>query len=243
MDMAVTLPLGELLNESSHLRKEIAYGMQTTTPRYRVKKPGEPAPANAVIPRENRLYGAQAAFPPAITARAREDDGQAKPLFVTSWIDNIKCPKTLIDGGSLVELISLRVMNQLPHIPIHTDGHVNIALADDRPSTLTRYAMLPVNVEGVVAKVKAYILPVGAYDLLLGMRYQRRVGMTINLEEGQVTMKGDDHKVRAVPGKLAPNTIQHHLPILEVEEEQDDTEDLLQAIIDGDDSDSGKEDC
>lgn len=75
-------------------------------------------------------------------------------------------------------------MGQLPHIKVHTDGHVNISLADDKSSTLTKYAWIPVNVEGVQAVVKAHILPVTAYDLLLGLKWQRRVRMDINHGKG-----------------------------------------------------------
>jgi hypothetical protein len=118
---------------------------------------------------------------------------------------------------------------------------MNIALADDRPATLTKYAFLPVNVEGVVATIKAYVLPVAAYDMLLGMKYQRRVGMNVDLEGGKLTIRGDDQKYRSVPAKLAPITIRTHLPTVEiVEEEIDDTEEMLQAIIDGNESDDAE---
>ena len=55
-----------------------------------------------------------AAFtPPDITARAYDDDGQSKPVMITAWIHAIKLLKTLLDGDSLVELMSRRMLNQI----------------------------------------------------------------------------------------------------------------------------------
>ena len=117
LSMNITLPLGQLLNESDQLRKEIAHGMQSSKPRYQVKRPTstkQAVPANAVFqsegPKAARPTGSRA-LPPHITARALDDDRQAGPLFITAWVEHNKFPQTLIDGGSLVELISARSMN------------------------------------------------------------------------------------------------------------------------------------
>ena len=72
MDLDVTLPLGQLLNESDQLRKEIAHGMQSSKARYRLKRPTNQTPpviANAVV-NTRRENGGIGVFPPHITTRA-----------------------------------------------------------------------------------------------------------------------------------------------------------------------------
>ena len=241
MELEVSIPLGQLLNESIQLRKEVAYGLQSSSPRYRLKKSAAPAqPAMAVMSHQGQR--GNGSFPPAVTAQAHQDDGKARPIFITAWVDHLRMSRTLVDGGSLVELISLRMVNKLPHIPVEADGHVRISLADDQLTTLTRYVVIPVNVEGVEAMIKAYILPVNAYDLLLGIRWERQVDLNVNHRSGTVTLTGSDDKRRTVPSKLAPLDVLRHLPIVEVDAEEDELDAILETIIqDGEAGDSGKE--
>ena len=183
MGLEVTLPLGQLLNESQQLWREFAFNLQSSTLRYRVKRATkEPAISGAAVSHCND------SLPPTVTSMALPDDGEASPMFCTAWLGSIKASRTLIDTGSIVDIVSERMLNQLPKQMVHSDRHLNINLADNNKCTLHNYTWLDVNVGGVEAMVQAYILPVTAYDLLLGLKWQRQVRMNINLSEGEVSI-------------------------------------------------------
>ena len=83
---------------------------------------------------------AGSAFPPKVTARALEDDGWAAPIYVSAWVEHLKCPNTLIDNGSIMEIMSQHVMNKFPNIKVHTDGNIAVTVASDQRKILTKYA-------------------------------------------------------------------------------------------------------
>lgn len=74
-----------------------------------------PVPAQVVMPRMG--------FPPKVIAQAFEDDGEARPLLITVWVGHVEMSKSLVNGGSLAEMVSKRMINKLPNIKIHQDGN------------------------------------------------------------------------------------------------------------------------
>jgi len=120
--------------------------------------------------------------------------------MIVSWIEGTKLWKTLLDGGSLVELLSRKKLNQLnPRPKVHTNGHLRVSLATDKIDTLTDYVKIAVNVEGVEALIKAWIVDVEIYDLLLGLSWLRRVHYNPHYGLGEITISGDDGQLRHVP--------------------------------------------
>lgn len=96
--------------------------------------------------------------------------------MITSWIGKVKLTKTLVDGGSIMGLVNhQKINNMTPPTHIHTDGYLRCSLATDILTTITNYIYLPVNVEGIQAVVKAYVVENQVYDLLLGVPWIRRV--------------------------------------------------------------------
>ena len=232
-DLPIQLSLGELLDRSDTTIKELAYGMQRATPRYRVKRTTEASNPIAVPPNQGNVATLAAALiPPEINARAYEDDGQSQPVMIVSWIEGTKLWKTLLDGGSLVELLSRKKLNQLnPRPKVHTNGHLRVSLATDKIDTLTDYVKIAVNVEGVEALIKAWIVDVEIYDLLLGLSWLRRVHCNPHYGLGEITISGDDGQLRHVPAQITP--METGLPIVEFDEEDEESADLAcQHLLD-----------
>ena len=154
--------------------------------------------------------------------------------MITSWIGAVKLTRTLLDGGSIVELVNRRkllAMNPPPQV--YTDGHLRVSLPTDAVHTLTNYTFLPVNVEGVEAIVKAWIVDNQVYDLLLGVPWMRRVGFNPNYATGKVTISGDDDKLRQVAAEIFP--VQVGLPTVEIgddENEEDAADAACQILLD-----------
>ncbi|KAI9884923.1 MAG: hypothetical protein M1823_003270, partial [Watsoniomyces obsoletus] len=105
----VSLTMKQLLDISPPARKQMAFALQLATPRYRrVRVPQSTVrPAGAV----NHAVAA-GSRPPVVSTKAHQDDNQASLFFITAWVNDIPVDNTLVDGGSMVDLISSRVVNQ-----------------------------------------------------------------------------------------------------------------------------------
>ena len=64
--------------------------------------------------------------------------------------------------------------------------------------------LLSVNGKGVEAVIKAWLVDVDIYDLLLGLTWMRRVHCNPHYGSGVATISGSDGVLRQVPAPLAP---------------------------------------
>ena len=82
------------------------------------------------------------------------------------------------------------------------------------------------------AIIKAWLVDVEIYDLLLGIPWMRRVRLSQSYADGRVTVRGQDSVPIEVPTKLSP--IQIDLPEVDLEPEENTTADeLCQQLLDG----------
>ena len=80
-------------------------------------------------------------------------------------------------------------------------------LANDVVVELPSYAWLEVNVQGVVARVKAFVVPAKlSYDLLLSRRWTSRVKAMEEHSTNTLTIRGSDGIPRVVHGRPDPST-------------------------------------
>jgi len=224
LDLPLELTVGELLDRSDITIKDLAFNMQRSTPRYRIKRSKVNAEDQEAETVQASMSISAAVLPPEVTARAYEDDGLSKPLMINSWIGTQRLPKSLLDGGSLVELLNRKVYNKMKPKPrIRTDGYIRVSLANDSVTTLREYVLIPINVEGIEAVIKAWLVDVEVYDLLLGVSWLRRVHCNQKYGQGKITVMGDDMTVREVPAQLMP--VSTNLPVVELDEDDDWTAD------------------
>jgi hypothetical protein len=189
-DMSVNLPIRQILDMSPAIRREVAQAMQTSAPRKRTKKT-----AQAV----NMAIDAA----PAVTAQANREDEEVECLFITSWINGKLIHRTLLDTGSVVELVS---PNTLKYLGITQTNRMEeswaIKMANDEIATIKEYVWLSVNVEGVLANVKAFVIGMGdIYDLLLSKKWMRKVRAVEDHGTGSFTLKGNDGVPVTIVGK------------------------------------------
>jgi len=70
--------------------------------------------------------------------------------MVTIQVGNIRLGRTLLDRGSIVELMNRsKVLEIHPLLKVYTDGYLRVSLATDTIYILTNYIFLLVNLEGV----------------------------------------------------------------------------------------------
>lgn len=160
----VNITAGQLFIISDTAVKQMAFSLKRCIPRYRVKKIRK-LPTNEDDAIDDALITNTAVkavtTPLIITSRAHDDDGKRQPLMITAWVNDLRVPKTLLDGGSMVALISRTLVKKMSPRPlIFRDGLLRVSLANDDLTTLTEYVKIQVNVEGVEAMVKAWLVDV-----------------------------------------------------------------------------------
>ncbi|KAI9836020.1 MAG: hypothetical protein M1819_001631 [Sarea resinae] len=213
--MHVNLPLSQLLDSSPQLRRQLAYQLQSSIVRRRgpnrarqTATPNQSIPeaSNAVpriLKRGEKNEKNEIARPPKIVSEAKDDGTLAKVIYITAWIGEVMTAKALVDSGAVVELISQDLVRRIPGVVEHpTDGNWRIRLANDSTHTLTTYVWIPVNVDGVLTTLRAFVIPGGTgYDLLLSRTWHRRVGCIHNHQSDKITIRGHDGVEHEVGGR------------------------------------------
>ena len=150
---------------------------------------------------------------PKITAKAQKDNNKAAFIYITAWINRVVVTDTLVDGGAMVDLVSSRVIKQLPHIEVYKDNPTKIVLANKTQVDFTKYIILPVNVAGVVATTRAHIVSSAkGYRIFLRLIWLRQVQMTINYGTNHITIQGTNEHPREVARREVPAKVRKYLP-------------------------------
>ena len=191
LESPVTMPLWQLLDRSPQIRAQLARAMASSKPTRRGKKVVAIAALSA------------RSAPPKIETEAHEEE-EVACLYICSWVGNQLVVKTLADTGAVVELINPRLVKLLDLKIFEMDEEWTLQLADDRLAKVKQYVWVPINVAGIVAVVRAFILGMGdIYDILLSKRWMRRVRAIEDHGKGTLTVQGRDGIKRVVHGTEA----------------------------------------
>ena len=79
-------------------------------------------------------------------------------LYICSWVGDQMVTKTLADTRAVVELINPRLVAMLDPEIFEMDKEWTLKLADNRLAKVKQYVWVPINVAGIVAVVRAFIL-------------------------------------------------------------------------------------
>lgn len=80
-------------------------------------------------------------------------------MYITVWCNDQEIPDVLVDGGAMIDLKAKDVADRLG-LEKHPVQNMGMQLADGSLVPLERHVWLDVNVEIVVARVRAYVMPV-----------------------------------------------------------------------------------
>ena len=234
----ITFP--QLLDVSPRLRREQALLLRSSQPRIRRKKGGEEN--TQVLTAGGPLHMTKA-----------EEDSEVDCLYITAWCGKTEIPNVLVDGGAMIELISEELVTSL-HLDKHPVKDLGIRLADDSLVRLKHYVWVDLNVEGIVARIRAYIMPVKeTYQILLSRRWLKRMKGVEDHRNNTLIIQGVDGILRKAKGRPAPpadfelipsgdqpnkDTSYHDMDI----DAEDAIDDLLQELdkMDATDKESGK---
>ena len=111
---------------------------------------------------------------PVILTEAHGDD-EVNCLYIDAWVGKQLVGDVLVDGGAMLDLISQETAERL-NLEKHIVKGLGMRLADDSLVRLDYYVWADIIVAGVVARIKAYIVPVSVtYKILLSRRWLKRV--------------------------------------------------------------------
>ena len=199
LNLSIELSLEKLLDKLNAIIKKLAYNMQRVTSRYRIRKSKKQANNSNSTFDEVMLVVFALISLSNITARAYENDEQSKSMMITSWIHTIKLLKTLLDEKSLIELLSKKKLNQIhSRSRMYTNDYLRVSLATNKLNILTNYVKISINVEEIEALIRAWIMNVDIYDLLLDLSWMRRVHCNSHYESKIVIISEDDSQIRQV---------------------------------------------
>ena len=140
-------------------------------------------------------------------------DMDVECMYITVWCKGVEIPDVLVDGGAMIDLIAKDVVEklQLGKHPVHDLG---MRLADDSLVPLESYVWLDVNVEGVVARVRAYVMPVTVtYKILLSRMWLKRMKGVEHHATNTLMIQGIDGVLRSTKGRPAP-PVEHEIVVL-----------------------------
>ena len=142
-------------------------------------------------------------------------DADVECIYMTVWCEGVPIPDVLGDGRAILDLIAKDVVESLDleKHPVHDLG---MRLADDNLVPLESYVWLDGNVEGVVARVQSYVIPVTVtYTLILSRRYLKRMKGVVHHSPNMLIIPGMNGAVQSTKSRPAPPA---ELPIVELKE-------------------------
>jgi hypothetical protein len=186
-DIIPKISLPQLLDISPSLRQELKDLLQSTIPRLRKRRTIPLAAFNTMVK----------CVPPAVTSMAREDK-DVSCLYIDCFVSGYKVTLTLVDGGAQIELVSESVIRQIG-CKTYSCKDTAMRLANDSVVPLPYYAWLDINVSGVLARIKAYVMTIEmSFLILLSRRWLSRVQAVEDHANNTIHIKGVDGVVHSV---------------------------------------------
>ncbi len=219
----MSLLIKQLLNESQQFRKKFVWSLQISTSRYRVRK--------AATTTKNVMSDALMRTLIIITKVLQNDEDIAL-MFIIIWLRNIKVIWSLMNNESVIEVISQRLMNKIFFTKIKKNENLSITLTINHRTTLKKYVWIAINCQEVKTYMKAYVCSIIVYDLLLELRWQKRIQMKIDMRQSIMSIKETNEKKRMIRTQLISKEVLTQVLIVKIKEEKEfDEKEALQTII------------
>jgi len=233
------ITLRQLLDCSPRLMRELAELLRSCLPMTRKKNGAE------IDSCEVQATGitVRVAGSPEVLSETLADNGQeTECLYIEAWVGSQKIPDVLVDGGTMLELISKDLVRRLGLVRYPVHG-LAIWLTDDQliPGPLPIYVWLDIVVAGVLARIKAYEVEVShTYQLLLSRCWVPQVKGVEYHSSQTPFLEGSDfvhRQTSAIPMERKPARESLQVKSLEVscesplEVEDEEAEEAVEALL------------
>ena len=169
------ISFSQLLNASPILVRELALMLQSTVTTKRVKKGRENAAVEGMA--ASNVIGIGPPTPPAVFHTVEyHPNVRVDVVFIRAWIGDSELQRALIDGGAVIELAPKRTPRTLGLTIFQSETPLPVRMANQEIHEIKEYCFMDVNVCGVVARCKVYLVEgTAGYDLLLSRSWMSRV--------------------------------------------------------------------
>lgn len=192
IDVTPKISFPQLLDVSPRLRRELAELLRSSIPRARKQGKASVPVGNIALAKNTSVMLTEA-----------HGDDEVNCLYIDAWIGKKLFGDVLVDGGAMLDLISQETAESLA-LEKHVVKKSGMRLADNRLLRLDYYVWADLIVAGVIARIKAYIVPVSVtYKILLSRRWLKRVHGVEYHESNILYIEGVDKIKRKVCGKPA----------------------------------------
>ncbi len=233
LDLSLELTVEELLNRSDITIKDLTFNMQRSTLRYRIKrsKINVEDDAQEAENVQVSMTISAAILSSKVTIRTYEDDDLSKSLMINFWIETQRLSKSLLNEDSLMKLLNRKIYNKIKlKSRIRTDEYIQVSLINDFITTLREYVLISINVEEIEAVIKAWLIDVEVYDLLLRVFWLRRVHCNQKYDQSKIIIMKDDMTVRKISVQLM--SVSTNLSVVELNEDDDwTTDEVCQHLL------------
>jgi hypothetical protein len=176
------ISFAQLLDCSPKLRSQLAHLLRSSITKVRSRVKGKQA--EEVVHRVG--------LEPARLTMASEESGNLECMHIEVWVDGIHVPEALVDGGAMIDLVKVDLVRR---IGLQTMRVVDFGMrmADETFVALEEAVWLNVNAEGVVCRIKAYVVPSSvSYEVLLSRRWLKRMRAKEDHATNQLNVQGVD---------------------------------------------------
>lgn len=233
LDLSLELTVEKLLNRSNIIIKDLAFNMQRSTSRYRIKrsKINVENDTQKIETVQVSMLISTAVLSSKVIVRAYEDNDLSKPFMINFWIETQRLSKSLLNEGSLVKLLNRKVYNRMkPKPKVRTNEYIRISLVNDSIIIFREYVLISVNVKGIEAVIKTWLIDVKVYDLLLRVSWLRRVHCNQKYDQNKITVMKNDMTIREVSTQLMSMSI--NLSVMKLNEDDDwTTDEVCQYLL------------
>ncbi len=228
MNLMMSLLIEKLLNESQQLRKKFVWNLQLSISKYRIKK----LTTKIIVFVKKTMSNAMMKTLRMIVETLKNDDEMIS-VFIIIWIKNIQINWSLIDNESVIEMINRRLIIKISKLKIQHDENLSMTLVTDLRIILRDYVWILINCQRVETYMKTYVCSIIVYDLLLSLKWQKRVQMKIDMRKRILSIIETNERKRMLHFKLTSIDVLKQMFIVKIEKEFDE-EETLQTIINED---------
>ncbi len=140
--------------------------------------------------------------------------------MINFWIETQRLSKSLLNEDFLMKLLNRKIYNKIKlKSRIQTDEYIQVSLINDSITTLCKYVLISVNVKKIEAIIKAWLIDVEIYDLLLEVFWLRRVHCNQKYDQNKITVMRNDMTVRKVSAQLM--SVSTNLSVMKLNEDDD----------------------
>ncbi len=166
-----------------------------------------------------------------VMIRVYKNNNLSKSLMINFWIETQRLSKSLLNENSLMKLLNWKIYNKMKlKLRIWTDEYIWVSLINNFITTLWKYVLILINVKEIEAVIKAWLINVEVYDLLLRVFWLKWMHCNQKYDQSKIIIMKNDMIVRKISAQLM--FIFTNLSVIKLNEDDDwMTDEVCQHLL------------